>query len=52
MAQNSQEINYESDRTLKNEARYPGALILSKIDNQVYFDHDRIEVWCDNAVFW
>ena len=52
MAQNSQEINYESDRTLKNEARYPGALILSKIDNQVYFDHDGIEVWCDNAVFY
>jgi len=51
-AQNNQEINYESDRTLKNEERYPGALILSKINNQVYFDHDGIEVWCDNAVFY
>ncbi|TBW28721.1 OstA-like protein [Gramella sp. KN1008] len=52
VAQNSQEINYDSDRTLKNEERYPGALILSKVDNQVYFDHDGIEVWCDNAVFY
>lgn len=51
-AQNSQEINYDADRTLKNEERYPGALILSKVDNQVYFDHDGIEVWCDNAVFY
>lgn len=51
-AQKTQEINYDSDRTLKNEERYPGALILSKVDNQVYFDHDGIEVWCDNAVFY
>ncbi len=51
-AQKSQEISYDSDRTLKNEERYPGALILSKVDNQVYFDHDGIEVWCDNAVFY
>lgn len=52
LAQQNQEINYDSDRTLKNEERYPGALILSKVDNQVYFDHDGIEVWCDNAVFY
>ncbi len=52
LAQTNQEINYDSDRTLKNEERYPGALILSKVDNQVYFDHDGIEVWCDNAVFY
>ncbi|WP_425549998.1 OstA-like protein [Christiangramia aestuarii] len=52
LAQQNQEINYDSDRTLKNEQRYPGALILSKVDNQVYFDHDGIEVWCDNAVFY
>nr|WP_198029949.1 OstA-like protein [Christiangramia salexigens] len=51
-AQKTQEINYDSDRTLKNEERYPGALILSKVENQVYFDHDGIEVWCDNAVFY
>lgn len=51
-SQKNQEINYDSDRTLKNEQRYPGALILSKVDNQVYFDHDGIEVWCDNAVFY
>ncbi|MBT8318996.1 MAG: OstA-like protein, partial [Gramella sp.] len=52
LAQKNQEINYDSDRTLKNEERYPGALILSGVDNQVYFDHDGIEVWCDNAVFY
>ena len=52
LSQQNQEINYDSDRTLKNEQRYPGALILSKVDNQVYFDHDGIEVWCDNAVFY
>ncbi|TRO66899.1 OstA-like protein [Christiangramia sabulilitoris] len=52
LAQKNQEINYDSDRTLKNEERYPGALILSGIENQVYFDHDGIEVWCDNAVFY
>ena len=52
LSQQNQEINYDSDRTLKNEERYPGALILSKVDNQVYFDHDGIEVWCDNAVFY
>jgi len=51
-AQNTQEIENKSDRTLKNEQRYPGALILSKVENQVYFKHDGIEVWCDNAVFY
>ena len=51
-AQNTQEIENKSDRTLKNEERYPGALILSKVENQVYFKHDGIEVWCDNAVFY
>lgn len=51
LAQN-QKINYESDRTLRNEERYPGAFILSKVDNQVYFDHNGIEVWCDNAIFY
>ncbi|MFV8226535.1 OstA-like protein [Christiangramia aquimixticola] len=51
-SQSKQEISYDSDRTLKNEERYPGALILSKVENQVYFNHDGIEVWCDNAVFY
>ena len=51
-AQTQQTIDYQSDRTLKNEERYPGALILSKVANQVYFEHDGIEVWCDNAVFY
>lgn len=47
-----QEIQFKSDRNIQNEERYPGAFILSKVENQVYFDHDGIEVWCDNAVFY
>lgn len=46
-----QEIEFKSDRNIQNEERYPGAFILSMVENQVYFLHDGIEVWCDNAVF-
>ena len=45
-------IDYKSDRTEKNEAKYPGALILRKITNQVYFKHEGIEVWCDQAIHY
>ncbi|MCP9200932.1 OstA-like protein [Gramella sp. GC03-9] len=48
----TQEIDFKSDRNIQNEARYPGAFILSSVENQVYFNHDGIEVWCDNAVFY
>src|SRR5690606_6744366 len=51
-AQEGKEIHYESDRTITNEARYPGALILSKVENQVHFTHQGIEVWCDQAVHY
>ena len=47
-----QEIEFKSDRNIQNEERYPGAFILSMVENQVYFLHDGIEVWCDNAVFY
>ncbi|WP_084625596.1 OstA-like protein [Salinimicrobium xinjiangense] len=44
-------INYESDR-FSREERFPGALILTKINNQVYFAHEGIEVWCDQAIHY
>lgn len=51
-AQEGKKIHYESDRTITNEAQYPGALILSKVENQVHFTHEGIEVWCDQAVHY
>jgi lipopolysaccharide export system protein LptA len=45
-------IDFQSDRNLRDEARYPGALVLSGVENQVYFNHEGIEVWCNNAVFY
>lgn len=50
VAQNK--IDYKSDRTIKNEEKYPGAFIMSKVNNQVYFKHEGIEVWCDLAIFY
>ena len=51
-AQEGRKINYESDRTIKNEQKYPGALILSKVDDQVHFTHEGIEIWCDQAIHY
>ncbi|MDT0688374.1 OstA-like protein [Salegentibacter sp. F188] len=51
-AQDAKKIDYTSDRQVKNEERYPGAIILSKVEDQVHFTHQGIEVWCDNAVFY
>jgi len=45
-------IDYDADRVLKNEQEYPGAMILRKATNQVYFNHEGIEVWCDLAIFY
>lgn len=45
-------IDYDSDRFLKNEEKYPGALILKKVDHQVVFFHEGIKVWCDLAIFY
>lgn len=50
--QESKKIDYTSDRALKNESKYPGAFILSKVNNQVYFFHEGFEVWCDQAIFY
>ncbi|HET8855874.1 MAG TPA: OstA-like protein [Salinimicrobium sp.] len=51
-AQEEREIDYTSDRAVRNEAKYPGAFILSKVNNQVYFYHQGFEVWCDQAIFY
>lgn len=45
-------IRYESDRFSGDEQRYPGALILTKVDNQVHFTHEGIEVWADQAIHY
>lgn len=47
-----QKIHYTSDRTRIDEVAYPGAIIFSKKTNQVYFTHEGIKVWCDQALFY
>ncbi|MGB3776673.1 MAG: OstA-like protein, partial [Leeuwenhoekiella sp.] len=39
----------DSDLEEIDEATYPGALIMRKIDNQVYIQHEGIKMWCDLA---
>lgn len=51
-SQETRKIEYESDRTIKNEEKYPGAFILSKVDQQVHFTHEGIEVWADQAIHY
>jgi len=51
-AQEQQPIDYKSDRTRIDEENYPGAFIFTKVNKQVYFNHDGIEVWCDQALFY
>lgn len=51
-AQEVKKINYESDRWDINEQKYPGAIILSSVDNQVHFTHEGIEIWCDQAIHY
>lgn len=48
----TKKIEYTSERSLKNEEKYPGAFLLSKVTEQVYFNHEGIEVWCDQAIFY
>ncbi len=50
--QEQRKIRYESERTLKNEEKYPGAFILSKVNEQVHFIHQGIEVWADQAIHY
>ncbi|WP_019038066.1 OstA-like protein [Psychroflexus tropicus] len=51
-AQKGKKIDYTSDRTRVDQEKYPDAFILSKVQNQVYFLHKGIEVWCDRAIFY
>lgn len=51
-SQEPKKIDYTSDRTLKDENKYPGAIILSKVTNQVHFIHEGIEIWCDQAIHY
>lgn len=48
----TKDIYYESDRTNLDEEKYPDAVIFNKVTNQVYFKHEGIEVWCDQALFY
>lgn len=52
VAQEEKKITYESERTIRNEEKYPGAFILSKVNEQVHFIHQGIEVWCDYAIHY
>lgn len=51
-AQQGRQIEYDSDRFSRDDQKYPGALILSKVDNQVQFEHEGITVWCDQAILY
>jgi hypothetical protein len=51
-AQEGKKIDYTSDRTRVDQANFPDATILTKVQNQVYFIHEGIEVWCDRAIFY
>ncbi len=51
-AQERKEIEITSDVTRIDEAQYPGAIIFSKSDNQIYIEHEGVEMWCDVAFFY
>lgn len=51
-AQEGKEVEFTSDRSRVDQEKYPDAFILSKVQNQVYFIHEGIEVWCDRAIFY
>ncbi|MEB3344405.1 OstA-like protein [Aquimarina gracilis] len=52
MAQEGKQIKVQSDRTIKDQNRFPGATILAKVDKQVYMQHEGVEIWCDQAVHY
>ncbi|MBQ4820219.1 OstA-like protein [Aquimarina sp. MMG016] len=52
LAQESKKIKVQSDRTIKNQDRFPGATILAKVNKQVYIEHEGIEIWCDQAIHY
>ena len=46
------DIDYTSDRARIDEQAHPCAFILTKINKQVYFNHEGVELWCDQALFY
>ncbi len=46
------EINIDSDINRINEEDYPGAFIFQKSKNQVYIEHEGIDMYCDLAFFY
>ena len=50
--QERKEINITSDVTRIDEIKYPGAVLFSKSDNQIYIEHEGVEMWCDVAFFY
>ncbi len=51
-AQEAKQIKVQSDRTIKDQNRFPGATILAKVDKQVYMQHEGVEIWCDQAIHY
>lgn len=49
LAQETKEIDITSDVTRIDEEKYPGALVMNKTTNQVYIQHEGIEMWCNVA---
>ncbi|WP_025743015.1 OstA-like protein [Aquimarina pacifica] len=52
LAQEGKQIKVQSDRTIKDQNRFPNATILAKVDKQVYMEHEGIEIWCDQAIHY
>ena len=48
-SQERKEIAITSDVSRINEEKYPGAFIMNKTTNQVFIEHEGIEMWCDLA---
>ena len=45
-------INIESDRMIMDQERFPGATVLTKVNQQVHMTHEGIEIWCDQAIHY
>lgn len=46
------EINIESPINRIDEEKYPGAVVFQKANEQVYIEHDGVDMWCDLAFFY
>lgn len=51
-SQERKQIDVSSDIEQIDEAEYPGALVMRKVDNQVYMVHEGIEMWCNLAFYY